>query len=730
MKNGMEKGIITVTKTKNYFITIIKDNGKKLTPPFNGFDESFLKGLPQNMEVYYELDDKYFLIKVCKDKDKKEIIFPCHNSNSLNVQHINDITQNTELPTTDKAHAPYNFIPVNKSVIPDLKQDDEKILTGYIDLEITTKTPLFIRGIGEKFFGAEYPVIPGSSLRGMIRTLVEIVSYSELKFTDKKKRFFYRNIGEPFYRDKFIETQKISPPLVKMKVYSGWLTKNNNQYYITPSGIDSNHRQYYRINGSFIKRNTYFRPKKFDFVNTTWIDAGFEVPVYDFMKVFFDPTKVDKIKHKPNFNLEYWTLKEFSQTKSIASSQEGYLIASGAFATKKHYQWVINKAGNASTAVNVSKLIEEYQMDDNREEDADLIKMLRTKNNQAIPCFYLTDNKNQIIALGHTGIFRLAYQYNVGTLLKQKQEDFPDFTDSMFGTQEQSSRVFFEDGLPLKEDGVEVYSNPIRLNILQSPRPTSFQHYLEQPNGVNTSKSALHNWGNQNSQIKGFKLYWHRDTPDEMTQKDSWAFNMSDIIDFNKKKNILSEPVIPVKREQKFMARLRFVDITEKELGCLLMVLDLPNGCFHKLGMGKPYGLGSVEIKPNLTIIDLKKRYSLLIDSSANEWEEGAINVEINSFKNSFTVYMNDQLGTSYSDFLSFWHNDSRLKELLEMLSFTHNEYSTEEWLGKTKYMEIERLKFDAHGNQLFKENGKPDTKNEYENRPVLTSPTKYIKKP
>jgi len=721
----MKKGIITITKTKSYFITIIKDNGKKLTPSCNGFDESFLKGLPQNMEVYYELDNKGILINVSKDKDKKELIFPCNNLNP----HINDTTQNTDLPSTDKAHAPYNFIPVNKSVIPDLKQDGEKILTGYIDLEITTKTALFIRGIGEKFFGAEYPVIPGSSLRGMIRTLVEIVSYSELKFSDKKKRFFYRNIGENFYRDKFIENQKINPPLVKMKVYSGWLTKDGNQYYITPSSTDSNHRQYYRINGSFTKHNIYFRPKKFDFANTTWIDAGFEVPVYDFRKVFFNPTRVDKIKHKPNFNLDYWILREFSQAKSGGLTQEGSLVVSGAFATKKHYQWVINQAGNVNTAINVSKLIEEYKMDDNREENADLIKMLKNKNNQAIPCFYLTDGKNQIIALGHTGIFRLAYQYNVGTLLKQKQNDIPDFADSMFGTQEQSSKVFFEDGLPSKENVVEVYPNPIHLNILQSPRTTCFQHYLEQPNGVNTPKNALHNWGNQNSQIKGFKLYWHRDAPDEMTQKDSWAFNMSDITDFNKKKNILSEPVIPVKREQKFMARLRFADITEKELGCLLMVLELPNGCFHKLGMGKPYGLGSIEIKPNLTTIDLEKRYSLLIDSSTNEWEEGTTKADINSFKNSFTVYMNNQLGTSYSDFLSFWYYDSRLKELLQMLSFTHNEYSTEEWLKKTRYMEIGKLKFDPHGNQLFKENGKPDTKNEYENRPVLPKPSEYIKK-
>ncbi|MGB9823489.1 hypothetical protein [Thermodesulfovibrio sp.] len=73
-----------------------------------------------------------------------------------------------------------------------------------------------------------------------------------------------------------------------------------------------------------------------------------------------------------------------------------------------------------------------------------------------------------------------------------------------------ASRVFFEDaylaGNP--EDALMPASIP---QILSGPKPTSFQHYLEQrpENLKDHPKSRAHY--NSDNPIRGYKLYWHKD---------------------------------------------------------------------------------------------------------------------------------------------------------------------------------------------------------------------------
>ena len=138
----------------------------------------------------------------------------------------------------NKAHAPYNFIPLNQIVIPgetvpslDRYHNKTMRLTGYIDLDIITKTPLYIRGtilrdnyikenasveLSEKeleqkarfFSPGDIIKIPGSSIHGMVSTLVEIVTLGRFIKTDLNRRLYYREIADTFkgknYRKRFI----------------------------------------------------------------------------------------------------------------------------------------------------------------------------------------------------------------------------------------------------------------------------------------------------------------------------------------------------------------------------------------------------------------------------------------------------------------------------------------------------------------------------------------------
>src|SRR5690554_4208995 len=96
------------------------------------------------------------------------------------------------------AKAPYNFVPVNTQVFfPDWSEKISHDIpfsdgeSGRIDIEIEAVSPLFIRNSkdsnndrdpAEDFFQAKgLPYIPGSSLKGMIRNMVEIIGYGKLK---------------------------------------------------------------------------------------------------------------------------------------------------------------------------------------------------------------------------------------------------------------------------------------------------------------------------------------------------------------------------------------------------------------------------------------------------------------------------------------------------------------------------------------------------------------------
>lgn len=151
------------------------------------------------------------------------------------------------------ASAPYNFVPLPEKIIsavsdprdlPDHDEYDRERFSGYFDVTLTTRSPLYIRGplsvtdfsrqeqdpqIKNKpeFFhtGDERtPVIPGSSLRGMLRALLEIISYSKVQWVSEKQLFFRTvdttTVGE-HYRERMVG-----------HVETGFLTRQGDTYFI------------------------------------------------------------------------------------------------------------------------------------------------------------------------------------------------------------------------------------------------------------------------------------------------------------------------------------------------------------------------------------------------------------------------------------------------------------------------------------------------------------------
>lgn len=184
------------------------------------------------------------------------------------------------------AHAPYNFIPLPETVVaaqtplPSHDRYDTSRFTGRFEVTLTTETPLFVRGMltpdeveilieHEKsvsmsnrqtsenkkrhpletkpdFFQLSEcrPIIPGSSLRGMLRSLIEMITFSKIQPVSDKQ-LLYRAVGDTTsygrsYREQMLGTDKGAGRLSQFdypapQLRAGYLRKTNFGYSIQPA---------------------------------------------------------------------------------------------------------------------------------------------------------------------------------------------------------------------------------------------------------------------------------------------------------------------------------------------------------------------------------------------------------------------------------------------------------------------------------------------------------------
>lgn len=707
----MEKGIIIVRPTKKGFAGEVKlENGKAMPVPpgfvvtmeLNNKECELVRNKGQIMDV---MVNGKTLKKTGSGIQAPRKQWPPKGNPNRN--HANQPRGNISRPLqTSKAWAPYNFVPLNDCVvkaqdIPTFDMYHEKDrFTGYIDLELEAITPIYIRGIPEnakeeeknpEFFAPGGQIrIPGSSIRGMVRNLVEITSWSKFHFYDDR-RLYYRAVGDKSelgqaYRRMLADPNDNYKPIVK----AGIMKKTSDGVEIYPSGEYSEEKiQVFKIN--------------FD-KDTRKVDGtDLILDEFQFTEIYFQPVMTSLHPHfrlnhsnqRVPYKLRYAKVQKISETP-VEGYQKGYLISSGGFEKKKHFHWIIRDKENASPIYirKDSDVFIDYANDENRDERADVLKKLETHSEA--PCFYVTDKNDEIFAFGHTGMFRMPYKLKISDHIPDKLRDknFSDFTDVIFGKEaEFAGRVFFEDAV-LVPGQDNIYMDKVSPKILSGPKPTTFQHYLKQ------TSSVLKHW-DSTEVIRGNKMYWHKNINDiELDDKLSWQEKE---INTDNQHTLIS----PVRVQLKFVGRIRFENLSAEELGALLFVLDLPENHYHKIGMGKPLGLGSVKITPKLIITSRLERYSKLF--SGNGWALAEKPEDIDVFITKFEQYIITHLRQSNSDELrdanSLW-DTKRLRQLKCMLDWQNT--GKPNWLEKTRYMEIE--------------------KKEYKNRPVLPDPETVVK--
>lgn len=377
--------------------------------------------------------------------------------------------------------APYNFVPLPERCFssPEPKpQDvwariDEKgraeAWSGYLEFDLRALTPFYTRGMWsledfrnqkkeEKqirpFSVSDRLRLPGSSIRGMIRTLVEILGSAPLDPANDAS-LAYRAVAET-----------VEHPLAGR--YKEWLT--NSGYEAMPKAKPG------------------------------WLhvdDSG--------EKWWIHPSRGTLGKDKDPYS-EDW--KEHWE-RGLSPARESR-VRSG-YIRKKRAVWKVPPEDPSRRIPLTDQDIRLYKrtITSTLEERG----WVYGAPGGAAPVFYITISGG-VTLFGHTPFFRVPYLRGVAEANRRPRaaDGSWDLAQAIFGRAPERkgsagvrSRVYFEDGVHV--GGPDGYQRDPCSFVLGSPKPTTFQHYLVQ-NGEDVDQ-VLH-WESPAATLRGHKLYWHR----------------------------------------------------------------------------------------------------------------------------------------------------------------------------------------------------------------------------
>lgn len=579
-------------------------------------------------------------------------------ANSSNSRKLLTIVNDVNL---QKLTAPYNFVPLNDVVLKsgvaakvnddtteikaykDYLTSDATKYNGYFSVEIKNLTPLFIdNGKHEFFSDGENICIPGSSLRGCIKNYFKIITNGTMRTGDDPdvtdRLLYYRIIALDTKKHQIIAPSAMElsneykaemkvkvDGRVKDKSEAGFLVREGKEYFICPASFV---RCKYARNEINIKNGRRGEPIVQARTNGKVVWRNDSVAVYT--------GKMDNKMHYYVISKPDWSKKIIIPEKVMASYRDD---------KKAKGIRLLDNKGMCKSGSDSERILRGAEAYD-----------------YIMPCFYVADD-DIVRHFGHCPLYRIPYKLSIGKHIPANiNADKLDFTAVMFGNKDSwSSRVFFENLYLQNDAGKEKEAFMIPL---MGANPTSFQNYLEAIDQYN----AYH-WNEEDAKIRGYKMYWHR--------RCDWR-RPADAT--NKNENV-TKKISPLKKDCSFVGRVRFENLSGEELGALVKVLSLgDNGkAAYKLGMGKPIGMGSVELSCKLYLQD-NDYYTKLFGTSG--FDAGLQEQDKNIFVTAFDNYMKNSLS---ADSLRTY------KAKMQELEFIMNKgyIDQEDWPSKTDYMDI-----------------------------------------
>lgn len=545
---------------------------------------------------------------------------------------------------------PYTFIDLeencnkNQNSINISKSKD--VLSGYISCTLIPKSPLFIPNTtNDNYFeenvgkhksydfysyddlssvtnNKEYyhePVIPGSSIRGVIRSDFEAVTNSCMSTTNDNKRLYKRlpDAGKPglLIREKGeINLYSAERVMVKYKECNA----DTNEIIDTKNIAEGQK--------VWIKKGV--RYKNLSYMPFTASDLKTK-PMRGFIEGYFLKGEYFPRKHHASVMLKKspTAIAKICDANNIDICEELICIKE-----------ILELYGNEKINKNVKKGHTKYEGDEGYKTAYD---NFMNGEQDVLPVYY--KEFNGFYYMSPACITKEVYKNKIKDLLRGKNycacSDINNLCEAcslfgMVGMEEKKdkmlntnpSRIRFTDAIILnydKNNEQKYFYSPVVLDELSLPKVSATEFYLKRFEDADIwTYDFAFKWNRNNREIldgykpeiRGRKFYWNH--------KDDSVFN--DII---KKNNEMKDENVTIRslkhgKDIKFLFRVYFDRVTEDELKKIICILNVGKNKdektgMHKLGMGKPLGMGSIKITVdsvkirNIKCKDDKISYSL-----------------------------------------------------------------------------------------------------------------------
>lgn len=547
---------------------------------------------------------------------------------------------------------PYSFIPVSKNE-PERGAVKKGKLSGKISCTIEVKTPVFIPNttfdyvekehkhnvfysytdlsgeneLSNEVRTPEMPVVPGSEIRGMVRNVYEQLTNScflevdefnlPYKRTNEPKElcimcwdeeagkwFLYHSVKEYCFKgvisgSSFFASWAKGDTFDSIKkkytlVCNTYQYGENNKIAFDPENktiIESENLNYYVHIPVLMTSKKELKDKNGNIIKDS-NNNPIKVPTANKQIIYTVPDT-----ETPHIELDKATLERFEYILGVDENVKGGYTDSG-----------VNRDYNAR------KIFESYK-GHYRNKEPLLVYVDKASKDSGF--------KDSVIYLSPACMGKEFFKNKIPDILKMNAEhdkcNDPESACSacrLFGMVSENGavkgRLRFCDAQSV--NGTIKYSPEITLPILASPRISSTEFYLKPPE--NFAETFKDKRGNTNTRYKGM---WNYDyyatyikvngenetirtpyTPALSGRKVYWNRNFTFA---GAPKTKMNTSVTPIEKGQ-FTFEVYFDKLTEKELEQLLFCLelkdsDLENPTVHKIGTGKPIGMGQVKVLVN-----------------------------------------------------------------------------------------------------------------------------------
>lgn len=519
---------------------------------------------------------------------------------------------------------PFTFVPYDRNKAEQTRKEarqGENKISGYLDCCLTVKTPLAVPDTekegnhsGSKYYpffsvdmdGEKQYRIPGSSVRGVLRNVYEAVTNSCFSTMRDETRLSKRTEVRDAYK---------AGLLIRDRQTGSWRLYQAKKYLVPCVNYKKNQEWRYlkehQIHAEYACKEIAGERtlvKKSD----TSFKIHYGDPVdFEVIKGISAYTKRVKDREFPVWN---GIAKKLTVCKEWGKKPEAYMFVGEPF-LKKHGEEVFQKGdevrknefspeeiGRAFGLLKES--LEIYRNDSINKEYGTThfgyAGFERAERNGAIPLWYSVKSKK--FSLAYAG--RTAYDHTLNQIVNQnspcksrknvcKACDLFGMTGD--GTGALGSRIRVTDAFyKNKEESVPMISK-VTLKELGAPKYSYLNFYSVGRRNGYPAKS----YDEDGADIRGRKFYWHYMlNKDGELDKRHYRASEEDLKERTKMKRLGTFDLI---EKGSFQFRIYYDDITDTQLQELMWCVTLGENSedsmlWHKIGHGKPLGLGSCKM--------------------------------------------------------------------------------------------------------------------------------------